>query len=92
MIGIEVAKMYLTKRFSEEQREITERVKSGADEALVARGGRSRLRRDRIRRDVGKELMALRTLSGAIKGAVTRRNWAVWSAILEQVKVEVYED
>tara|TARA_E500000331_G_C17000113_1_gene601638 strand:+ start:201 stop:464 length:264 start_codon:yes stop_codon:yes gene_type:complete len=87
--------MYLAKRFSEEQREITERVKSGADEAVFVgdeREKRELTRRERIKRDVGKELRALRTLSGAMKGAVTRRNWPLWSAILEQVKVEVYED
>ena len=90
---MKVAKMYLAKRFSEEQREITERVKSGADEAVLVRDESEKLtRRERIKRDVGKELRALRTLGGAMKGAVTRRNWRLWSVILEQVKVEVYED
>ena len=92
--------MYLAKRFSEKQQEMDERVKSGADEARIAYAGvkklerveREAFRRERLDCDVVKEVNALRTLSGAIKGAVTRRNWSLWSKILEQVKVEVYED
>ena len=67
------------------------RVNSGEEECVIARKILAEKRLKRLKRDVQKELPALHRLSGAIKGAVTRKNWPIWKMILEQVKVDMDE-
>ena len=86
--------MSFTSKFKEmhAMREIQEkRVNSGEEECVIARKILAQKRLKRLKRDVRKELPALHRLSGAIKGAVTRKNWPIWKMILEQVKVDMDE-
>ena len=86
--------MSFTSKFKEmhAMQEIQEkRVNSGEEEYVIARKILAEKRLKRLKRDVRKELPALQRLSGAIKGAVTRKNWPIWKMILEQVKVDMDE-
>lgn len=86
--------MSFTRKFKEMQsveREMEMRVNTGEEEYVIARNILAQKRSKRLKRDVRKELPALQRLSGAIKGAVTRKNWRIWKMILEQVKVDMDE-
>lgn len=86
--------MSFTRKFKEMQsveREMEMRVNTGEEECVIARNILAQKRSKRLKRDVRKELPALHRLSGAIKGAVTRKNWPIWKMILEQVKVDMDE-
>lgn len=86
--------MSFTRKFKEMQafeKDMEMRVNTGEKECVIARDILSDKRSKRLKRNVRKEISALHRLNGAIKGAVTRKNWVVWEMILEQVKVDMDE-
>jgi len=86
--------MSFTKKFKEMQnfeKDMEMRVNTGEKECVIARDILADKRSKRLKRNVRNEIQALHLLNGAIKGAVTRKNWGSWKMILEQVKVDMDE-
>ena len=86
--------MSFTKKFKEMQnfeKDMEMRVNTGEKECVIARDILADKRSKRLKRNVRNEILALHLLNGAIKGAVTRKNWGSWKMILEQVKVDMDE-
>ena len=86
--------MSFTKKFKEMQnfeKDMEMRVNTGEKECVIARDILADKRSKRLKRNVRNEIQALHLLNGAIKGAVTRKNWGSWKMILEQVKVDTDE-
>jgi len=58
---------------------LLERIISGEDEATVVK---RKMRKERNKRDIRRELNSLSILNGLFKGAIVRKNWVQYSSVL----------
>ena len=63
----------------------TKMVETGEDEARILR---QQIRKQRLKRDVRRDLKARQVLAGLMKGAVIRKNWDMYSSILSRCNTE----
>lgn len=63
----------------------TKMVETGEDEAIILR---QQIRKQRLKRDVRRDLNAYQVLSALMKGAVIRKNWEMYSSILSCCNTE----
>jgi len=64
---------------------LVKRVETGENEALIMR---HQNRKQRLKRDIKRELNSIHVIQGLAKGAIIRKHWDMYSTILSSCNIE----